>query len=76
MSELRPCPSEHPIKTSELSSKLFEQLGELLGLLRPLVASLAVKNGATTTATTIIVIGQKARGPDNFIATDQFSVQR
>jgi hypothetical protein len=76
MSELRPRLSEHPTKTSELSSKLFEQPGELLGLLRPLVASLAAKNGATTTTTTIIMTGQKARGPDNFIATDQFSVQR
>jgi hypothetical protein len=47
-----------------------------LGLLRPLVASIAAKNDATTTATTIIMIGRKARGPGNFNATDQFSVQR
>jgi hypothetical protein len=44
--------------------------------LRPLVASIAVKNGAKTTATTIIMTSQKARGLGNFIATDQFSVQR
>jgi hypothetical protein len=37
---------------------------------------IVAKNGATTTATIIIMTGQKARGPGNFIATDQFSVQR
>jgi hypothetical protein len=74
--ELRPRSSELPTKTSELSSKLFEQPGKPLSLLRSLVASIATKNGATTTATTIIMTGQKARGPGNFIATDQIFVQR
>jgi hypothetical protein len=73
---LRPRPSELRPCLSELSSKLFEQPGEPLGLLRPLVASIAVKNDATTTATIIIMTGQKAQGPDNFIATHQFYVQR
>jgi hypothetical protein len=72
--ELRPHPSKLPTKTSELSSKLFEQPGEPLSLLRPLVALIAAKNGATTTATTIIMTGRKARGPGNFIVTNQFSV--
>jgi hypothetical protein len=76
LSELRPRPSKLVTKTSELSSKLFEQPGELLSLLRPLVASIAAKNGATTTATTIIMTGRKAQRPGNFIAIDQFSIQR
>jgi len=35
---------------------------------------IATKNGAMTTATTITT-GRKARGPDNFIATDQISIK-
>jgi hypothetical protein len=30
----------------------------------------AAKDGATTAATTVMTIGQKARGPDNFVAAD------
>jgi hypothetical protein len=37
---------------------------------------IVTKNGAITTATTIIMTGRKAQGPGNFIATDQFSVQK
>ena len=36
---------------------------------------IATKNGAMTTTTTVIT-GRKARGPDNFIAIDQISIQR
>jgi hypothetical protein len=32
---------------------------------------IAAKNGATTTATTVVMTGQKARGPDNFVAANQ-----
>jgi len=35
---------------------------------------IAMKNGAMTTVTTV-TIGQKARGPDNFIAIDQISIK-
>jgi hypothetical protein len=35
---------------------------------------ITVKNGATTTATNIILTSRKARGLGNFIATDQISV--
>ena len=35
---------------------------------------IATKNGAMTTTTTV-TIGRKARGPDNFIATDQISIK-
>ena len=31
---------------------------------------IAMKNGAMTTATTVMTTGRKARGPDDFIATD------
>jgi len=34
---------------------------------------IAAKNGATTTATIVLTTGQKARGPDNFIANDTSS---
>jgi len=34
---------------------------------------IAVKNGATTIVTTVMTTGQKARGPDNFIANDTSS---
>jgi len=37
---------------------------------------IAAKNGATTTATTVMTTGRKARGPDNFITADQISIQR
>ena len=37
---------------------------------------IAVKNGATTTATIVVTTSRKARGPDNFIAIDQISIQR
>ena len=37
---------------------------------------IAAKNGATTTATTIMTTGRKARGPDDFITVDQISIQR
>ena len=37
---------------------------------------IATKNGATTIATTVMATGRKARGPDNFIATNQMSIQR
>jgi len=37
---------------------------------------IAAKNGATTIATTVMATGRKARGPDNFIATNQMSIQR
>jgi len=43
---------------------------DLLGLSTKLFGLLAAKNGATTTATTIMTTSQKARGPDNFVATD------
>jgi hypothetical protein len=36
---------------------------------------IATKNGAMTTATTVMTTGRKARGPDNFIATDQISIK-
>jgi len=36
---------------------------------------IATKNSATTTVTTVMTIGRKARGPDNFIATDQISIK-
>ena len=36
---------------------------------------IAAKNGATTSATTVMATGRKARGPDNFIATNQMSIQ-
>jgi hypothetical protein len=32
---------------------------------------IATKNGAMTTATTVMTTRQKARGPDNFVTTDQ-----
>jgi hypothetical protein len=32
------------------------------------------KDGIMTTATTIMMTGRKARGPDNFIAADHISV--
>jgi len=35
---------------------------------------IAAKNGATTTVTIVLTTGQKARGPDNFIATDQIYI--
>jgi hypothetical protein len=34
----------------------------------------ATKDDATITAITVMTTGQKARGPDNFIAADQISV--
>jgi len=37
---------------------------------------IAAKNGATTIVTTVMATGRKARGPDNFIATNQMSIQR
>jgi len=36
---------------------------------------IAAKNSATTTATTVMATGRKARGPDNFIATDLISIK-
>ena len=36
---------------------------------------IAAKNGATTIATTVMTTGRKARGSDNFIATDQISIK-
>jgi hypothetical protein len=35
---------------------------------------IAVKDDAMTTMTTIMMTGQKARGPDNFVVADQISV--
>ena len=37
---------------------------------------IAAKNGATTIATTVMATGRKARGTDNFIVTNQMSIQR
>jgi len=37
---------------------------------------IAAKNGAITITTTVMATGRKARGPDNFIATNQMSIQR
>jgi hypothetical protein len=67
-SEHRPHP--YNSNSAEHRPRPFELPSELLGLLRSLVASIAAKNGATTTVTTIIMTGQKARGPGNFIAND------
>jgi hypothetical protein len=36
---------------------------------------IAVKNGATTIATTVMVTDRKARGSDNFITADQISIK-
>ena len=37
---------------------------------------ISTKNGAMTTATTVMTTGRKAQGPDDFIAIDQISIQR
>ena len=46
-----------------------------LGLLAPtayrVAMMIATKNGAMTTVTTAMTIGQKAQGPSNFVAADQ-----
>jgi hypothetical protein len=35
---------------------------------------IATKDGTTTTATTVMTIDRKARGPNNFIAADHISI--
>jgi hypothetical protein len=37
---------------------------------------IAAKNGATTTVTTVMTTGQKARGLDDFITANRISIQR
>ena len=67
--------SAHP---SELSNEPFEPssdpLSEPTGLLVLITYSItiiAAKNGVITTATAAMTIGQKDRGPGNFIAADK-----
>jgi len=59
---------------SELSNEPSEPSSKPTRLLIPIayhVAMITVKNGVITIATTAMMIGQKARGPSNFIAADQ-----
>jgi hypothetical protein len=57
-SELQPRP--YNSNSAELRPRPFELPSELLEF-RPLVASVAAKNGATTTVITIIMTDRKAR---------------
>ena len=64
-------PYELSNKPSELSSEPLSEPTGLLVLIACRIAMIAVKNGIITTVAAAMMIDQKARGPDNFITTDQ-----
>ena len=77
---LRPRPSEmrSSIPTTDHVNHISSGFAELRPHRSPnhIAMMIAAKNGATTIATTVVTISQKARGSDNFIAIDQISIQR
>ena len=63
--------SAYPSKLSNEPSEPSSEPTGLLVLIAYRVAMIATKNGVIMTATAAMTTGQKARGPGNFIDTDQ-----
>jgi hypothetical protein len=65
------------IQATWTSQAILRAASKLLGLLAlttcHVTMMIAAKNGATTTVTTVMTTGRKARRPSNFITTDQIT---